>query len=545
MLDPSYHMCGWVYEGPSSDSSVPLEVKYQKAVNVHMSGFTKKTVVLTIFFIKEANYITAMTVGLILFLGLICPLMLIVWPIYAYVIVPYYLKVSPTNHADYQKNLIGMYVMIYDLLSVVFMMCLNLSSTYRLFVYVDQIYHLTINVSIKDMERKMTGLANTIFMLLLVMLTGDEGAPSNAVNLSIATTMLLLVYTMCAEQLNLKHISAGLRDLNQNHLSSFETALLWIKIMEDFLDDDIMFNWVQVFAMQEPLLPDVFDKLWKDEETAKLDDEKKRHEQHVTLRDAEGNLSYGQFMETLKGTGLKMMEDNYIKSHTDHKIFSKTEIQDLLYLPWLDNKDVENFGHDRKGKRTETPIESTGIRSLDAVSTRHLASSGKLSASDDLEPLRASSAHWIDAISCAFVPRIEITASGEETLRRATLGEQDQKFAKNIIRNWGRTENSELAASNDAIFAQSKYYKISLEEDRVGIEDRTSADGRNIAIENEMGAAEGVSVVIGTFSGIAESSASGIAESSTSDDTIQLPAPVPSPAGLDGIEIGLAADSEL
>lgn len=95
------------------------------------------------------------------------------------------------------------------------------------------------------------------------------------------------------------------------------------------------------------------------------------------------------------------------------------------------------------------------------VSTRHLASSGKLSALDDLEPLRASSAHWIDAISRAFVPRIEITASGEETLRRATLGEQDTKFAKNIIRNWGRSTNPELAASNDAIFAQSKYYKIS------------------------------------------------------------------------------------
>jgi len=46
------------YKGPSSDSSEPLQVKYQKAINVHMSGFTKKTVVLTIFFIKEANYIT-------------------------------------------------------------------------------------------------------------------------------------------------------------------------------------------------------------------------------------------------------------------------------------------------------------------------------------------------------------------------------------------------------------------------------------------------------------------------------------------------------
>jgi len=41
-------------------------------------------------------------------------------------------------------------------------------------------------------------------------------------------------------------------------------------------------------------------------------------------------------------------------------------IQDLLYLPWLNDKDVETFGHDRKGKQTETPIESTGIRSLDA-----------------------------------------------------------------------------------------------------------------------------------------------------------------------------------
>jgi hypothetical protein len=36
-----------------------------------------------------------------------------------------------------------------------------------------------------------------------------------------------------------------------------------------------------------------------------------------------------------------------------------------LYLPWLNDKDFETFGHDGKGKQTETPIESTGIRSLD------------------------------------------------------------------------------------------------------------------------------------------------------------------------------------
>jgi len=37
-------------------------------------------------------------------------------------------------------------------------------------------------------------------------------------------------------------------------------------------------------------------------------------------------------MDTLKGTGLKIMEDNYIKSHTNHKIFSKTEIQVCMYI---------------------------------------------------------------------------------------------------------------------------------------------------------------------------------------------------------------------
>ena len=52
----------------------------------------------------------------------------------------------------------------------------------------------------------------------------------------------------------LQHIASGLRDMNKNRLSSFETALLWIKIMEDFLDDDIMFNWVQVTEVITQLL---------------------------------------------------------------------------------------------------------------------------------------------------------------------------------------------------------------------------------------------------------------------------------------------------
>jgi len=59
-------------------------------------------------------------------------------------------------------------------------------------------------------------------------------------------------------------------------------------------------------------------------------------------------------------------------------------------------------------------------------------------------------------------------------------------------------------------------------------------DGRNDAMEMEGGAAEGVSVVLRTIFGIAESSAS--------NDTTDLPAPVPSPAGVYGVTT-MAPDS--
>ena len=42
------------------------------------------------------------------------------------------------------------------------------------------------------------------------------------------------------------------QDLNENRLSKFETCLLLVKIMEDFLSDDVQFNWVQMFKDKAP-----------------------------------------------------------------------------------------------------------------------------------------------------------------------------------------------------------------------------------------------------------------------------------------------------
>ena len=63
---------------------------------------------------------------------------------------------NPMAHASMKKTWIGVFVGIYDFLSVIWMMCLQLSTFYKLLVSLHQIYHKRVNVSIKDLERKMT-----------------------------------------------------------------------------------------------------------------------------------------------------------------------------------------------------------------------------------------------------------------------------------------------------------------------------------------------------------------------------------------------------
>ena len=163
-LGPTYSQCGWQYEGANSFSTDPLEIKYQKAVNVHVNGYTRRTVVMTVFLIKESCYLTAFLVVL----GLGGALLTLFLPFYF--ILEYLTdKKNPMAHASMKKTWIGVFVGIYDFLSVIWMMCLQLSTFYKLLVSLHQIYHKRVNVSIKDLERKMTtgtGVSLSILPLL-------------------------------------------------------------------------------------------------------------------------------------------------------------------------------------------------------------------------------------------------------------------------------------------------------------------------------------------------------------------------------------------
>ena len=57
------------------------------------------------------------------------------------------------------------------------------------------------------------------------------------------------------KQAKLQGVQNSLEDLNENRLNKFEFALLVTKIMEDFLESDVQYNFVEHFHTSEPLLP--------------------------------------------------------------------------------------------------------------------------------------------------------------------------------------------------------------------------------------------------------------------------------------------------
>ncbi len=72
---------------------------------------------------------------------------------------------------------------------------------------------------------------------------------------SVLLSLLSIVVIMMLSQQQLKKIAGLLKDINENRLSKFELALGMTKIIEDFLEDSVQYNFVQHFYDQTPVQP--------------------------------------------------------------------------------------------------------------------------------------------------------------------------------------------------------------------------------------------------------------------------------------------------
>jgi len=314
--------------------------KYAQALNVHMSGITRRTFLLTVFLMKEANYVTAAVV-----LGFVCLALLplsvflgvLVWVYYVVAV-----RGSAVKHAWFMGLLLMVFDIVYAQLHVVAVMCVNFSTVYRVYKLVSAVLVLQVNRSIKDMDRKMTSLANTVYGLVLLFVMGTN--PDVALVASLTLTLVLLLKQMNEEKVMLQQIARPLKDFNENRLSTFEIALLWTKVLEDFLDDDVQYNWVQAFRVREPLKP-VFN----------------------------GNLSRSQEEDADTTCCHKVQRMKDWVTEKSHQLWDDAHPdmnRDLLYLQDLDAGLAETFGNDGQGvfagEDATRTIESSDVLSAGA-----------------------------------------------------------------------------------------------------------------------------------------------------------------------------------
>lgn len=133
-----------------------------------------------------------------------------------------------------------------------------------------------------------------------------------------AGTLASLLFQLTSEKCQLQALAMPLKDLNENRLSKFETALLWCKILEDFLQEDVQYNWVQIFNSKRPLMPDV-----------------QNHPQYKVDGigvDETGHCDAGHM-------------DGMLITHVSADVEKRMQ----YYMPPLDKKLAAKFGHDGLG----------------------------------------------------------------------------------------------------------------------------------------------------------------------------------------------------
>ena len=226
-------------------------------------NFSKRGALVLIFLFKECGYLSATLVVTGVLLALLC-LCMVLSPI----LMICYVLMTGKNPEGVKTRLIlvnlveTVYGLIHTNVLLIWIMVCNLSTMYRTLVMLTGVVRLQVNKSLLDMDVKFTTVSNIIYTLVLIIVIDDTTAGGSAKNTTtglgaaLATQLFSLFFKMVQEKVGLASAVSPLKDLNENRLSKFEMALLLIKIMEDFLPDDIQYNWVQNFNSKEPLMPD-------------------------------------------------------------------------------------------------------------------------------------------------------------------------------------------------------------------------------------------------------------------------------------------------
>jgi hypothetical protein len=157
-----------------------------------------------------------------------------------------------------------------EVLHVIWPLCMGMSVTFRVwelgrkFVFASQC-----NASlVKDGVNKVTGVLNIMFNLVVLIFSDANFTDQGILWTSIILSVLNLLIQILVETEKQKFITSLFKDINENRLNKFELALGLTKCIEDFLEDDVQFNFVQHFVGTGRVRPRVLDEYDKMGEAA-------------------------------------------------------------------------------------------------------------------------------------------------------------------------------------------------------------------------------------------------------------------------------------
>jgi len=122
----------------------------------------------------------------------------------------------------------------------------NMSSTARIVTLLSWIRSRELNDSVKDFDAKLARVGNVLFDISLLLFVPDSFHNAD-IFVSLFVSTMGLMFAMVREKTMLGFHYDALKDLNENRMSKFEVALYMVKIIEDFITDEVTFNFVEHF----------------------------------------------------------------------------------------------------------------------------------------------------------------------------------------------------------------------------------------------------------------------------------------------------------
>jgi len=213
----------------------------------------RKTGALCFFLIKEGGPLTA--AFLIVALWLLC---LVVYPVVLIVLLVISLCLGDeyTQMQMRYKWFVVSKHLTWKLTCTCWDLSIRASSSFSIvgklykFVSVFGIGSMQINNSmVKDGRDQTTSIFNVTVNLTLIAFSeiSIKGAQGAILWTSIIFSILNLTMIITLRQQILKLHTGFLKDINENRINKFEIALGLVKLMEDFLEKDVQFNFVQHF----------------------------------------------------------------------------------------------------------------------------------------------------------------------------------------------------------------------------------------------------------------------------------------------------------